>query len=143
LELKFKHEKRIISCNIYPQDSSGRPIYNPFGQYTIKLFINGCWRAVKIDDFFPVDSQNKVLCSFDKKGKLWASLLEKAYLKTCNGYDFCGSNTSRDLFIFTGWLPEKFSCKDISDPGTLWRRMTDGDARRDVMISISTGSTVG
>ena len=31
MELKHKYAKWIISCNIYPQDSTGWPIYNPFG----------------------------------------------------------------------------------------------------------------
>lgn len=139
MEWKCGYSKRIISCNIYPQDSHGRPIYNPFGSYVIRLFVNGSWRAIKIDDFFPVDHHNQILASFSKKGKLWASLLEKAYLKMCSGYDFCGSNTSRDIFIFTGWLPEKKKCSKIDDKDTLWNRMRSGDKNRDVLISISTG----
>ena len=100
--------------------------------------MNGGWWAVKIDDFFPVDRNNDLLCSFSKEGKLWTSLLEKAYLKLCNGYNFCGSNTSRDLFIFTGWLPERVKCTKIDDEDKLWGRIWDADLRWDVMISIST-----
>jgi len=114
-------------------------VYNPFGQYVIKLYINGLWRAVKIDDYFPVDEHNNMLCSHSTKGKLWCSLLEKAYLKMCNGYNFGGSNTSRDLFIFTSWLPEKKKLKEVEDLDKLWDRMVKGDKNKDVMVSISTG----
>ena len=58
----------------------------------------------------------------------------------CSGYNFCGSNTSRDLFVFTGWLPEKVRCSEIDDSERLWQRMINADRRRDVMITISTGS---
>ena len=140
-EFKQGHKKRLISCNIYPQDPNGRPIYNPFGQYKVKLFINGCWRAVSIDDFFPINSRNQLLCSFSKKGKMWTSLLEKAYLKICSGYNFCGSNTSRDLFVFTGWLPEKVKLPltDESKIERLWDRLSGAEKTKDVLISISTG----
>ena len=65
--------------------------------------------------------------------------MEKAYLKVCNGYNFCGSNTSWDLFIFTGWIPEKIKCDKIHDVDKLWKRMITGEKHWDVMISISTG----
>mmetsp|Transcript_22018 Transcript_22018/g.21752 ORF Transcript_22018/g.21752 Transcript_22018/m.21752 type:complete len:653 (+) Transcript_22018:95-2053(+) len=144
LESKLNYTKRIITCNIYPQDKYRNPIYNPFGQYVVKLYVNGLWRAVRVDDFFPVDYDNNVLCCYSTKGKLWCSLLEKAYLKMCNGYNFAGSNTSRDLFIFTSWLPERknfekdFSNKD--DLNNLWERLVRADKTRDVMVSISTGN---
>lgn len=57
----------------------------------------------------------------------------------CNGYNFGGSNTSRDLFIFTSWLPERKKFKDVDDLEKLWERLVQGDKNRDVMVSISTG----
>lgn len=105
----------------------------------MKLYVNGLWRAIKIDDFFPVDKYNNMLCSHSTKGKLWCSLLEKAYLKMCNGYNFGGSNTSRDLFVFTSWLPERKHFDKIDDLEKLWDRLVKGDKNRDVMVSISTG----
>jgi calpain-7 len=91
----------------------GAPIYNPAGKYVVKLFINGCWRAVTIDDYFPRSKHGHWSCSYSKSGKLWVSLIEKAYLKLHGGYDFPGSNSSRDLYVLTGWLPQTHKIKNI------------------------------
>ena len=53
-EFKHKYTTKLISQNIYPQDTFGTPIYNPAGKYVVKLFINGSFRAVTIDDYFPM-----------------------------------------------------------------------------------------
>jgi calpain-7 len=36
-----KHNKKLISNCLFPQDSDGRPIYNPSGKYSVKLYFNG------------------------------------------------------------------------------------------------------
>lgn len=58
----------------------------------------------------------------------------------CNGYNFGGSNTSRDLFIFTSWLPERKHFDKIDDLDSLWNRLVKADHTRDVMVSVSTGN---
>jgi calpain-7 len=78
----------------------------------VKLFVNGLWRKVVIDDLFPVDEKNKPLCAYSDRLQLWVSILEKAYLKVNGGYDFKGSVSSTDLFAFTSWLPEKVNLKE-------------------------------
>ena len=80
-EFKHKYQKRLISNKIYPQDYQGNPIYNPAGRYIVKLFINGTWRSVEVDDYLPVDISGRFLCAYSSKGKLWVSLLEKAYMR--------------------------------------------------------------
>jgi calpain-7 len=83
------------------------PIYNPEGKYIVKLYLNGNWRGVEVDDYLPVDDYGDPICAYSNKGKMWVSMIEKAYLKAHGGYDFPGSNSSRDLYILTGWLPER------------------------------------
>lgn len=137
-EFKHKYKKRIISSIIYPQDEYGNPIYNPSGKYVVRLFLNGLWRKVTIDDTFPVTAKNKPLCAYSGKGKLWVSLLEKAYLKAKGGYNLNGSTSSTDLYAYTSWMPEKVHLKD-ANRDALWNKIYNATKTNDCMITISTG----
>ena len=140
-EWKHNYKRRIISSLIYPQDPYGNPIYNPSGKYVVRLFLNGLWRQVTIDDRFPAVSSTKLLCAHSKDKQLWVPLLEKAYIKVKGGYDFPGSQSSIDLFAFTSWMPEKVHLKD-TDRHKLWNRIHSGSNTNDCMITISTGTIV-
>ena len=65
-------------------------------------------------------------------------MLEKAYLKIHGGYEFIGSNSSRDLYTLTGWLPEKVDLKDYNR-SKLWERIKNGYKNNDCLITIGTG----
>ena len=139
--MKTQWTRRIITGNIYPQDHSGNPIYNPTGEYIVKLFINGTWRGVRIDDYLPINTNGFWLCAYSARGKMWVSLLEKAYLKVNGGYDFDGSNSSRDLYYLTGWLPEKHDLKKENlDRDALWNRLRLGYSNNDCLVTCGTGA---
>ena len=74
-----------------------------------------------MDDYLPVNEWGQLICAYSNKSKLWVSLIEKAYLKAHGGYDFDGSNSSRDLFVLTGWLPEIIKLKEY-DREKLWAK---------------------
>jgi len=66
-------------------------------------------------------------------------LIEKAYLKAHGGYDFDGSNSSRDLFVLTGWLPEIIDLVECDRERT-WQRILTGYRNRDCLITVGTGA---
>jgi len=99
------------------------------GYYEIKLFIDGEYQIVILDDYIPYD-ENYEDISFAKTSKnyYWVCLVEKAFAKVLGGYsniiniddeddeDFkkfkiC-NKTNLAFSILTGFLPEKYSFKD-------------------------------
>lgn len=104
-----RFQTQLITKILYPQDASGRPMYNPSGKYLVKLWANGCVRKVVVDDFLPVDRHGNLLCSSSSdRTELWVSIVEKAAMKLLGGsYDFPGSNSGIDVYMLTGWVPEQ------------------------------------
>lgn len=92
----------------YDQDLQ-QPLRSRNGKYIFRLYFNGCWRKVVIDDRLPASGQSRTLHVVDRNNPslLWPALVEKAYLKVRGGYDFPGSNSGSDLWVLTGWIPEQ------------------------------------
>ncbi|CDU26107.1 related to calpain-like protease PalBory [Sporisorium scitamineum] len=128
LEVAAEHDRlfggQLATSALYPKDSSGRILPSPSGQYHVKLYINGAPRTITIDDRLPyypcaaftadaaashtsAPEKHRLMCATSRNGQaIWPALLEKAYLQVMGGYDFAGSNSSIDLYVLTGWLPE-------------------------------------
>ncbi|KAL1744851.1 hypothetical protein HDZ31DRAFT_37779, partial [Schizophyllum fasciatum] len=133
----------------------GDAIHDFYGRFDLRLWFNGCWRRVFIDDKLPRDrSLSRLLCmssintaSISSRSAfelLWPSILEKGYMKLMGGYDFPGSNSSIDLYALTGWIPEQI---DIHSPNFVrertWNRLKQGFDRGDCLITLGTGSREG
>jgi calpain-15 len=53
--------------------------------YCVRLCIDGCWKAITVDDLFPVRN-NKPVFSQSSSNEIWVMLLEKAWAKVYGGY---------------------------------------------------------
>ncbi|KAI5801171.1 hypothetical protein EDC01DRAFT_716401 [Geopyxis carbonaria] len=127
---------------IYPQNNKDEIVESPSGKYIVKLFFNGCYRKVIIDDFLPKASTERILyVSCRNNPEIFAyALIEKAYLKVMGGYDFPGSNSGTDLLVLTGWIPEHlFLQSDEFVFSALWRRMRKAWNSGDLLITLGTG----
>ena len=110
---------QLLSSIFHPFDhEKGRPKLSESGMYVMKMNFNGCARRVTIDDRLPMSRTNRNLFVVDRNNRhlLWPALLEKAYLKVRGGYDFPGSNSSTDLWVLIGWIPEQIFLQKYGEP---------------------------
>ncbi|KAA6383817.1 MAG: putative calpain family cysteine protease, partial [Streblomastix strix] len=106
--------KSILKDKIYPQDENGNAMYNPNGQYQLKIHVNGEWRMSEIDDQLPCYRFNgdhkpgQLGCSHSvNNGELWVSLIEKGYLNVVgDGYDSDQVRGSDALFGLCRFIPD-------------------------------------
>ncbi|RMD41595.1 hypothetical protein DV735_g3539, partial [Chaetothyriales sp. CBS 134920] len=134
---------KVYDCCIYPYDEGKQTvILSPNGKYILKLYFNGCWRRVEIDDLLPTSTKGRVLYVVDRShpGLLWPALLEKAYLKVRGGYDFPGSNSGTDLAVLTGWIPHQVFLHDSDvEPDALWTELSRAFESGRVLLTLGTG----
>lgn len=134
---------QISSTFVYPWDYKNRTFgLSPNGKYILKLYFNGCWRRVVIDDRLPTSKTSRVLHVVDRAypGRLWPALAEKAYLKIRGGYDFPGSNSGTDLAVITGWIPQQvFLHDDDIDHENLWQELYQATTNGHSIITVGTG----
>ncbi len=140
-EYERRFKKQLITSTIFPQNSKGEPMYNPSGKYMVKLYFNGVFRKVVVDDFLPIAKDGSLMCTYSRnRNELWPSIIEKAYMKLMGGYDFPGSNSGIDLHALTGWIPEHvFIREKYFNAESTWMRLMDGQKYGDAVVTIATG----
>ncbi|KAK5050412.1 hypothetical protein LTR84_003693 [Exophiala bonariae] len=134
---------KILRSIVYPYDyANDRISLSPNGKYILKLYFNGCWRRVDIDDYLPTSKTARVLHVIDRRhpGLLWPALVEKAYLKVRGGYDFPGSNSGTDLAVLTGWIAQQVFLHDEDvEPDQLWNEIVTHFGDGNILLTIGTG----
>ncbi|RGP69737.1 hypothetical protein FLONG3_7689 [Fusarium longipes] len=133
----------VLSSILYPFDNvQGLPKVSASGKYVLKLYFNGCFRRVVIDDRLPSSITDRTLYVVDRLNPqlTWPALLEKAYLKVRGGYDFPGSNSGTDLWVLTGWIPEQiFLQREDLEIDRLWTRIKNAHDSENVVVTLGTG----
>ncbi|KAJ3391585.1 calpain 7 [Entophlyctis sp. JEL0112] len=135
-----RFQKQLITSCIFPQDANGVPLFNPVGKYIVKLFFNGIYRKVVVDDYLPVSRRNKLMCTYsNNENEVWPSIIEKAYMKLNGGYDFPGSNSGIDLYALTGWIPEQLFVNEANwNADFQWKRILNGFSSGNALITLAT-----
>jgi len=124
-------EKESFKNIFYPQMPLSKiPLYNPYGRYIIKLFINGEYKAVNIDDFI-IQSSNgpSSSTSFSNELDFYFCLVNKALQKvnlysrkffTSKKLKHLGIKIDKDPAIYNlmmmgpNWIPEKILFSPMS-----------------------------
>jgi hypothetical protein len=77
---------------------------NPAGYYIIRLFINGKWVNVVVDDKLPSSARGgPIFCSSKNGSEIWMSIVEKAYAKQSGSYEVIeGGHVQIGLSALTG-----------------------------------------
>ena len=62
--------------------------YNEVGIYSIKIYINGAYKIIEVDDYIPVNkSTSAPLFAQMQTKNIWPILLEKAWAKVNGSYE--------------------------------------------------------
>lgn len=89
-----------------------------FEQYShchIRLFLNGRWHSIIVDDWLPCDRYGHLVFSETKRNQLFVPLIEKAMAKQLGGYHrLIGGHTSLGLTSLTGYPCQVFSLPYIN-----------------------------
>ncbi|KAI5687502.1 Calpain family cysteine protease [Leishmania braziliensis] len=99
---------------VYPHaPGTCHPVYNPFGKYAVKLFVDGAYRKVLVDDCLPVDVLGRPLLSITSRKELWPCLIAKAVVKALGPVSGVQALTSAPELIVAAllgnWVPQYLS----------------------------------
>ena len=109
---------------------------NAYGIYAIRLWKNGEWRTVIIDDFFPCKGLTPVF-SRAHGDELWVMLLEKAWAKVHGSYERIEAGYAENVLRDLTGAPTKVFTHDDKE---LWDNMLRAKENNFLMAG-SAGST--
>ena len=100
----------------------------------IGMHIDGIWKIVCVDDYFPVYKESgKPVFSDAPNGAIWGVLLEKAWAKVNGGYANIINGYPKEVFdIFTPFTTIQLNTNN-ENPNNLWKNIRDADAYNCIM----------
>lgn len=112
--------------------------------YAVWLNINGVWKEIILDDYFPlIESEQGVQFAFSRShdDEIWVNLLEKAYAKAYGSYfKIDGGVPFEALRDLTGAPIDVYAEDDLKNVNYLWERIFEAD-NKGFIICVSTPST--
>lgn len=113
---------------------------SPKGVYSVALNINGDWKLINPDDYFPTNARKITFCH-SQTAEIWAMLLEKAYAKVYGGYWNIGTGGFAEdaLKDLTGAPTEFGQINESTNAQDLWKKLQYCDKKNYVMVVGSKG----
>lgn len=57
-------------------------MYNPYGKYMLRIYVNGCYRMLTLDDRFLISHTLSPITAYSfQPEEIWVTLIEKGLLK--------------------------------------------------------------
>ncbi|EGO00763.1 hypothetical protein SERLA73DRAFT_178686 [Serpula lacrymans var. lacrymans S7.3] len=139
-----RFQSRLLLSSLFPQGQDSMPVLSPEGRYDVKIFVNGEYRRVIVDDKLPFNCDGVLIgLSTGSKLQLWPSVIEKAYMKLMGGYDFPGSNSGIDLHALAAWIPEHIEVKSPTfEREKTWSRIYDGFTKGHCVLTVGTDDRI-
>ena len=122
LQAEHLDESTYLWELIYPKSpESGLPVYSKNGKYAVRLFEQGCWRTVVVDDRVPFGAGGQPLVPLSADARqLWPLILAKALYRLSASAPGSISQSPAVLLRLTGWLPECIPVSPELPEGTAW-----------------------
>jgi len=126
---------------IFPRQSSA-PVYNEYGQYGVRINVNGSERLILLDDLLEVvDETTNELCNSttSNKNEFWVPLIEKALMRLYGkALESIKTSPSFEIFHLIGWIPEIVMLADIANKENLWSRLHQNILDGNIMVALGT-----
>lgn len=111
---------------------------SPLGVYSVRMCLQGLWRDVIIDDYFPCFPTSGPVFSRCHGNELWVMLVEKAYAKAAGSYAATKLGLPHEAMLdLTGAPYELFTLADCNE--SLWDILLRYDQLDYLMSACTTG----
>ncbi len=135
----MKFSTTFLEQAIYP-NKNNKPLYNNYGKYGIRLFVNGAQRLITVDDYLLWNAKSRRLgcCTYERDENEFAlAMIEKAYMQLYQRAFFTlEPNASIDMHLFTSWIPETVHFDDVSNKENLWNRLVQNFRDQNIILAI-------
>lgn len=114
--------------------------------YAVWLNINGLWREIILDDYFPlIETEKGVQFAFSRShdDEMWVNLLEKAYAKAYGSFHrIDGGQTYEALKDLTGAPCEVYENQALRNVDMIWKKVFEADNKGFVICASTYASDV-
>jgi hypothetical protein len=106
------------------------PSFSPYGVYSVRIWDEGEWKYIIVDDYFPVYNDRPAFLHSRSPNETWPMILEKAMAKYCGGYDIMDASnpdcpgSSKAFSLLTGGDGIWFTLSKHS-PFETWEKLVE------------------